>query len=419
MPFRARNPYYLRISDKNVLPLYVYLDEQHLNWMSDNVLQHVLADLQPKILPKLKAEADAAATPAGNKKATVDTHRGDSYQFAYFIRKTEPHSVLIKTRHFSAAPPQPKLNMNMNMPPPPSQQQGSKRKGHKSKSPKVSNKRRKTKGKGKAREGDESDEAQSSEDEDVVEPDVDGLTLRRSQRSKKIVAGGYGADGVSPDSDIEMEDRPQPANLHAHEQHQNPDDSEPIQVKDEMSEPRLSQPPSVHHDSSGGAAATPIDIDDEEEKPKPVLTLKYQDFSIYGHCLCIIVEPYPLVRSASRAASRVPSMAPLFAESRAQSVAPSTAGSLRARTPLFLPDDSEDAERGETPAPSFRQGSRPPVPLFDEDIDDGQDSDDNGGMIAFSQVMNSYNHLPAGAADDDDDIDGAVFFGDADEVREL
>ncbi|KAJ7781125.1 hypothetical protein B0H16DRAFT_1497159 [Mycena metata] len=404
MPFSARNPYYLRISDKNVLPLYVYLDEQHLNWMSDNVLQHVLADLQPKILPKLKAEADAAASPAGNKKATVDTHRGDSYQFAYFIRKTEPHSVLIKTRHFSAAPPQPKPNLNMNMPPPPSQPQGSKRKGRRHNSPKVSNKRRKTKGKGKAREGDESDEAQSSADEDAVEPDVDGQTLRRSQRSKKIVAGGYDADGVSPDSDIEMQD---PA--------QNPDDSEPVQVKDETSEPRLSQPPSVHHDSSSGAAATPIDIDidDEEEKPKPVLTLKYQDFSIYGHCLCVIVEPYPLVRSASRA----PLIAPLFAESRAQSVAPSTASSLRARTPLFLPDDSEDAERGETPAPSFRQ--RPPVPLFDEDIDDGQESDDNGGMMAFSQVMNSYNHLPAGAAEDDDDIDGAVFFGDADEVREL
>ncbi|KAJ7179029.1 hypothetical protein C8R46DRAFT_1345469 [Mycena filopes] len=403
MPFHARNPYYLRISPKNVLPLYVYLDQAHLNWMSDSVLQHVLADLQPKILPKLKAEADAAATPASNKKATVDTHRGDTYQFAYFIRKTEPHSVLIKTRHFSAAPPQPKPNLNVLQPPQP---HGSKRKGRKNNSPKASNKRRKTKGKGKARDGDESDEAQSSADEDdAVEPD---LTLRRSQRSKKIVVGGYQQDdtGASPDSDIEMEDRPQ-----------NPDESEPIQVKDEMSEPQLSQTPRVHHDLNGGAAATPIDIDIEEEKPKPVLTLKYQDFTIYGHCLCVVVEPYPLpARSAARAASRALSVAPLFPESRAQSAAP---GSLRARTPLFLPDDSEDMERDETPAPSFAQRPRPPVPLFDDDVDDGEDSDDNGGMMAFSQAMMAVATFPAGAADDDDDIGGAVFFGDADEVREL
>jgi hypothetical protein len=64
MPFRARNPYYLRISKNNVLPLYVsstnvngvhaihsyklYLDDRHLDWMSDRVLQHVLEDLRPK-----------------------------------------------------------------------------------------------------------------------------------------------------------------------------------------------------------------------------------------------------------------------------------------------------------------------------------------------------------------------------------
>jgi hypothetical protein len=64
MPFNTRNQYYLRISEKNVLPVYVclltavqanidvnlqlYLDERHLGWMSDLVLQHVLSDLRPQ-----------------------------------------------------------------------------------------------------------------------------------------------------------------------------------------------------------------------------------------------------------------------------------------------------------------------------------------------------------------------------------
>jgi hypothetical protein len=234
------------------------------------------------------------------------------------------------------------------------------------------------------------------------------------------VASGYQQDdGTSLDSDIEMEDRPQVIHTalsrpnQAYTEHQNDDESDSMQVKDEMTEPQLSHTP-AQHESGGAAAPIDIDVEIEEEKPKPVLTLKYQDFSIYGHCLCIVVEPYPLVRSSpSRAVSRAPSVAPLFT-SRTQSAAPSVA-SLRARTPLFLPDDEE---RGETPAPFIGQASRPPVPLFDDDSDDGQDSD-NGGMMAFSQVMNNYNHLPAGAANDDDDLDGAVFFGDADEIREL
>ncbi|KAJ7094657.1 hypothetical protein B0H15DRAFT_830392 [Mycena belliarum] len=398
MPFRTRNPYYLRISEKNVLPLYLYLDGRHVNWMTDSILQHVLADLQPKILPKLKAEADAhSGTSSNNKKATVDTHRGDSYQFCYFIRKTEPHSVLIKTRHFSAAPLQRKPDM-----PHPLRPQGSKRKGRKLDSPRSSTKRRKTKGKGKAREGDESDEAISSPDEEAEEHAQEGVNVRRSQRNKKFMAGGYREnDGAPPGSDIEMEDEPQ-------------NGLESVQVKPEASEPRLSQVP-------GESLAAPIDIDIEidEEKPKPVLKLTYQDFSIYGHCLCIVVEPYPPIRSASRvpSVSRAPSVA-FFAPRGASAAPPSSAlstASLRARTPLFLPDEDE---RGETPAP--RQGTLPPVPLFDED-DEDQESD-NGGMIAFSQAMNNYDHLPAGAADDDDDMDGAdgaVFFGDADEVKEL
>ncbi|KAF9476500.1 hypothetical protein BDN70DRAFT_812232 [Pholiota conissans] len=65
--------------------------------MTEVTLQHVLSDLRPNILPKLKAEADVFGS-SPQKTATVDTHRGETYQFCYFIRKTEPHSVLIKVR---------------------------------------------------------------------------------------------------------------------------------------------------------------------------------------------------------------------------------------------------------------------------------------------------------------------------------
>ncbi|KAJ7283538.1 hypothetical protein C8J57DRAFT_738180 [Mycena rebaudengoi] len=398
MPFRTRNPYYLRISEKNVLPLYLYLDERHVSWMSDNVLQHVLADLQPKILPKLKAEADAVlGSAANNKKATVDTHRGDSYQFCYFIRKTEPHSVLIKTRHFSAAPPPQKKPEVAPHP----KLQGSKRKGRKADAPKAQNKRRKTKGKGKARE--ESDEAESSLDEGPEENGDTDLNPRRSQRAKNLVAGGYDEQGdAAPDSDVDMVD-----------------ESQNERIKDETDEPWSNGTGAV--DPSRGAASTPIDIDIEieEEKPKPILTLKYKDFSIYGHCLCIVVEPYPPLRSASRAPSLAwESPRPPRAPSMAPPEPPRSAGILRARTPLFLPDDS-DRERSETPGPlPPPQRILPRVPLFDEEEDGDNDSDD-GGMMEFSQALNDFNHLPAGAADDDDDMDGSVFFGDADEKREL
>ena len=67
MPFLTRNRYYLRVSSSKTIPLYVgsllyhvfsisegqhnlqvYLDNQHVDWMSDHVLRKVVADLRPK-----------------------------------------------------------------------------------------------------------------------------------------------------------------------------------------------------------------------------------------------------------------------------------------------------------------------------------------------------------------------------------
>jgi hypothetical protein len=163
-----------------------------------------------------------------------------------------------------------------------------------------------------------------------------------------------------------------------------------------------------------------IDLDIEEEhKPKPLLQLKYQGFNISGNCLCVVVEPWPPIRAPSRA----PSIAPIFSNTpRAQSIAPpnfshSVETTYRERTPLFLPDP--DRGRSETPAPSLPGRVLPPVPLFNDTIDREIENSDDDGLMEFSQVLNYAGEHRAGLVDEDDEMDGAVFFGDADEAREF
>lgn len=48
MRFSTRNAFYLRASNYRVVPLFLYLDERHVDWMSDPILQHVIGDLHGK-----------------------------------------------------------------------------------------------------------------------------------------------------------------------------------------------------------------------------------------------------------------------------------------------------------------------------------------------------------------------------------
>jgi hypothetical protein len=172
----------------------------------------------------------------------------------------------------------------------------------------------------------------------------------------------------------------------------------------------------VMHNTGSATSAIDLDleIEDEEQKPKPMLQLRYQGFGIYGHCLCVVVEPFPPIRSSSRA----PSVALL----REASLRPPNLGitsireQLREGTPLFLPDYDR---RSETPAPIPQENSNSLFhhPIFDEA---GVTDDDDSGMMEFSQVLNAAGDFRIGGAmDNDDEMDGAVFFGDADEGREL
>ncbi|RPD67232.1 hypothetical protein L226DRAFT_131430 [Lentinus tigrinus ALCF2SS1-7] len=431
MRFSTRNAYYLRISATTVLPLYLYLDERHIEWMSERVLQHVLADLRPLIIPKLNAEIDShlgQGGPANAKRGTLDVHRGDTYQFGYFLRGTEPHAVLIKTRTFTAAPPRPR-----GPPPPPPVSETCTGRGHgRSKKvntgPTKTGKKRKPKprpkGKGKARALDDEDEAISiSSGDDIVgdELPAEPIATRRSKRARQVIAGGYREDeheDVQGSENAEADGIDDEAMEIAQPQLEAPvvlkmEETEPVLVGEPGQE---NQAEPMEEDSEVIPASMDVElVDDEEEpKPKPILKLRYHGFNIHGRCLCVIVEPYPPIRSATRA----PSLAPTgLIAPRAPSIAPpdfvpSGGSGQRERTPLFLPDFDRDP----TPAPSIAR-NLPPVPLFSESAEDSDGED--GGMVLFSQILRSVGDHPPGIAEDDDEIDGAVFFGDADEMREL
>lgn len=159
-------------------------------------------------------------------------------------------------------------------------------------------------------------------------------------------------------------------------------------------------------------------VEEEEKKPKPLLKLKYQSFPISGHCLCVVVEPWPPLRAETRLQSvglgtsfQRGSMEPSFLPTN-RSV---TAGE-RAKTPLFFPED----DRAPSEAPFARERTLPPVPLFHDAMSKtGYNDYSNDDLMNFSQTLNAAGHMHAITADDDDDMDGAVLFGDADEVREL
>lgn len=309
-----------------------------------------------------------------------------------------------------------------------------------------------TRGKGKQRARDDSDDSAvdtgSEVDEDIRygvadQSDNASYVPRRSTRSRRnIAAGGYRdqneeVNDLDASNDNEIDET---TNAEAMQCEQNDDmqvditdaHTEP-QVKVEATEPALganaspnpvdTEPITIDDDPTVGPDIPdePLDPfltqDEEEDKPKPIMSLKYRGFTIHGRCLCVIVEPYPPLRQ-----QRSLSLAPTgLVGPRAPSIAPPDfipSGGARARTPLFLPEPEWDRDRSATPAP-VQPRVLPPVPLFNEDPAETYDDEADGGMLAFSQILQSVGNYTMGAVDDDDDLDGMVFLGDADEAREI
>ena len=286
-------------------------------------------------------------------------------------------------------------------------------------------KKLKTSGKEKLRIVDSDEEEQEprfdDEDFDNQTPiNIKDGPVRRSRRTNIKAVGIY---AESEEGDIEMTPpsptQGSPTPMLVMEKRVS---GEPTVVKEEIQMDSTTEPldnSSVSGDLEDSAPSEiELDVDEEEAKPKPILQLKYQGFDISGRCLCVVVEPWPPIR----AASRTPSVAPLFSNvSQAPNIARPDFISgdqrtlmQREGTPLFLPDP--DRERSETPAPSGSGRILPPVPLFNDAIVMDEDSDEDD-LMTFSQSLNyAGGH---GVVEADDEIDGAIFFGDADEAREF
>lgn len=157
-----------------------------------------------------------------------------------------------------------------------------------------------------------------------------------------------------------------------------------------------------------------VDTEAEEEKFKLSMRVTYQGFTIYDRCLCVIIEPWPTLWDRSRVRSVAPSLAQ-DSINRTEIRESTPIVSIRERTPLFLPE--LDPRRSFTPTP-LPSRLLPSVPLFDDnngaELED-EDAVDEGGMMAFSQVLKSAGGERAGSADEDENED--VFLGDADERR--
>lgn len=147
---------------------------------------------------------------------------------------------------------------------------------------------------------------------------------------------------------------------------------------------------------------------DEEEKPKPTLQLRYKGFGIYGQCLCIVAEPWPAIRSTTRSLEELGGITgPKYKEKQAAIPTNTT----RVQTPLFLADEDDSQSQHSIPVANSWDGL--------ETMEVSDDDSEMGGMMAFSQALNIAGDTRPGAVEDEDEMEGAVLFGDADEARQL
>ncbi|KZT62922.1 hypothetical protein CALCODRAFT_513811 [Calocera cornea HHB12733] len=475
MSFANRNSYYLRISPYTVLPLYLYLDERHTSWMTDATLQLVLEDLRHRIGPKLRDESGLimSASAANKTKPTVDVHRGSTYQFAYFLRKADPHTLLVKRRNFVLKPAEPVVKKEEPQSPELPRKRGKGKRTPKKKattdSNGKSNGRKRKASEGVAREvgGPEPGEQEAA------------LPPRRSSRARANVSYA--------DDDDEVEDEPQVPDMSGEDFV--PDDDEEAMEEGPPDVPlfRPSTPPRPAPESedvkpepmdaslNGSVPPTPTDNsvidfsmdpdeDDEANKPKPELQLTYQGFSIFGCALCVIVEPYPPIRFSAipQPKARQTSLPLTWASSRSASMEPVSLGE-RGATPLFRPETPFDEQRFaagsssvdreqtplfrlETPEPEMRghrfaagRPEREETPLFrletpEPDMmrgaslapslrspspfsfgDEEAMEEDGSTIMEFSQVLSSAGAGRFGGRDDGDEEGGEGFYGDADE----
>jgi len=155
--------------------------------------------------------------------------------------------------------------------------------------------------------------------------------------------------------------------------------------------------------------------EEEEEKPKMELQLSYQGFSIFGRCLCVVVEPYPpLSESTLQRPKTPPPVERSILQPRA-SRAPSEHPRFREETPLFLPE-IEPSGRDPTPHPANLAESDTRESRVPEESSNDKGSGQTG-MMALTQLLQDTAMY---RIDSDSDGDEAgVFLGDAEASRDI
>lgn len=193
------------------------------------------------------------------------------------------------------------------------------------------------------------------------------------------------------------------------------DDSDP-QYSDEI----VDQPDTAHEsedddfDPHHDLALEGPPADEEEEKPKPLLRLKYHTLTVSGYCLCVVVEPWSPQRRITGPLSTALLTAPSHDDIGTLVVEDALVE--RGRTPLFFPELDDNHSR--KPEGSSSVKARPPPFLLDSSGEADDESRRGDTLMNFSQALNTTGYAATGSIDDED-MEGAVLFGDADEVREL
>ncbi|TXT09037.1 hypothetical protein VHUM_02511 [Vanrija humicola] len=344
MRFSTRNAFYLRASNYRVVPLFLYLDERHVDWMSEKVLNLVIEDLKDKMEELLTVERY-------EKKHRVHVERGDTYQYCYFLRKTtRTEVVLLKKKTFSLRPPSP--------PPPPPEPEPSSRKR---KAPPRSS---------RARTRSESVlvEAGDDEDEEIQVKTEDGEFVPEAASSPpetsikdwkpdvKLAYQGFGTSSVQLVLIVEPYP-PLPPSQYA-----------PPLSRLSTRSASIAASRSRSRTQAGGQGTRYSSTSLALDRPKRTTPQVHA----------------PNMRNASRSVSATPVPNSRRGGSRDFSVTPGPGASGASRAPLFIPrdtpfdEDEEDEDEHEAYAAALREGRlRLPSVMEREDYDDDEENPDD------------------------------------------
>lgn len=112
---------YLRITKYSVLEVRIYLHKpSDASWLlssRDNVLQRIIAEVRPKVLPKLREENENAKKKSGKKKRGIKDVAGqEDFEVAIFLKETSTrHSLLSKSRSLADKPRLKSNNAGKNL----------------------------------------------------------------------------------------------------------------------------------------------------------------------------------------------------------------------------------------------------------------------------------------------------------------